>query len=252
MLSILLKYLNANIKNWLPKGSHKYIQGKQSLVALTLLVRIHVMKKVQLTLLRALATAAMLCTVSACSTLPPKDSSNICEIFNEHREWYDAAADARDKWGVPIHVPMSIMYQESSFKHNAQPPMRWFLGFIPYGRASSAYGYSQAKTVTWDEYVKEAERFWASRDDFADAIDFMGWYISKTNRLNGVSKWDGYNLYLNYHEGWGGFKRGSYKNKAWLLATAKKVDSRAKLYAGQLKQCEEALKHGWLWRLFFD
>ena len=215
------------------------------------LVRISQMKKVQNLINSLLLVSATSLLISGCSTPPPQNTSNLCEIFAEHRDWYHAAAEMRDKWGVPIHVPMSIMYQESSFKHNARPPMRWFLGFIPYGRASSAYGYSQAKTVTWDEYVKEADRFWANRDNFDDAIDFMGWYISKSQRLNNVSKWDTYNQYLNYHEGWGGYRRGSYKNKAWLVNVAKKVDQRAKIYAGQLKSCEDDLKRGWLWRLFF-
>lgn len=221
------------------------------MVASVQLVRIQWMKKVHnqfKPLLIVLCSAAIL---TGCATPPPQNASNLCAIFTEHRQWYEAAAKVRDKWGVPIHVPMSMMYQESSFKHNARPPMRWFLGFIPYGRASNAYGYSQAKTITWDEYVNEADRFWASRDNFADAIDFMGWYISKSQRLNGVSKWDAYGQYLNYHEGWGGYKRGSYKSKAWLMQTARKVDNRAKIYAGQLKGCEDELKRGWLWRLFF-
>lgn len=233
------------------------------LVALLHLVRISRMKKVQslihgnnLTKAYQITTRIALASILAislasCSVAPPKNSSNICEIFKEHRNWYDEAAKVRDKWGVPIHIPMSIMYQESSFKHNARPPMRWFLGFIPYGRASSAYGYSQAKTVTWDEYVNETNAFWVSRDNFGDAMDFMGWYISKTQRLNKVSKWDGYNQYLNYHEGWGGYRRGSYKSKAWLINTAKRVDSRAQTYAAQLQQCESDLKRGWLWRLFW-
>ena len=54
---------------------------------------------------------------------------------------------------------------------------------------------------------------WASRDDFADALDFMGWYTSKSQKVNGISKWDAYNQYLNYHEGWGGFSRGSHLQK---------------------------------------
>ena len=185
------------------------------MVASVHLVRINRMKKVQCRITPFFCCSVFAVMLSGCATPPPKNTSNLCEIFYEHRDWYDAAAKVRDKWGVPIHVPMSIMYQESSFKHNARPPMRWFLGFIPYGRASNAYGYSQAKTVTWDEYVKEADRFWASRDNFDDAIDFMGWYINKSHRLNGVSKWDGYGQYLNYHEGWGGYKRGSYHKKGW-------------------------------------
>ncbi|MFT7193902.1 MAG: hypothetical protein ACI8U1_001537, partial [Rheinheimera aquimaris] len=118
------------------------------MVASVHLVRINRMKKVQFRITPFLCCSVFAVILTGCATPPPKNTSNLCEIFYEHRDWYDAAAKVRDKWGVPIHVPMSIMYQESSFKHNARPPMRWFLGFIPYGRASNAYGYSQAKTVT--------------------------------------------------------------------------------------------------------
>jgi hypothetical protein len=33
-------------------------------------------------------------------------------IFFEHKGWYTAAKDMNEKWGTPINVPMSIMYQE--------------------------------------------------------------------------------------------------------------------------------------------
>jgi len=95
------------------------------------------------------ATFFSVSLLSGCATSPPQDTSNICEIFYEKEDWYDAAADARDKWGVPIHIPMAIMYQESSFRHDALPPKDYvFFGLIPWGRVSSAYGYSQAKTIT--------------------------------------------------------------------------------------------------------
>jgi len=189
--------------------------------------------------------------VSGCVTPQPKNISNVCEIFKEREDWWDDANDMNDRWGTPIHVVMAMMYQESSFKADAAPPMEYFLGFIPIGRASSAYGYSQAKTVTWDEYVKESGNSWSSRSDFEDAIDFMGWYTAKTNRLNKVSKWDAKNQYLNYHEGWGGYKRKTYRKKAWLVRVANKVDSRAKRYATQLRGCEDYLNSSWLWRLMF-
>ncbi|WP_298444640.1 hypothetical protein [uncultured Ferrimonas sp.] len=186
-----------------------------------------------------------------CATSPPQDPENICNIFRENRDWYEASINTQEKWGVPVHVPIAMMYQESSFKHNARPPMRYFLGFIPYGRASSALGYAQAKTMTWDDYVRETGNSWSSRTNFADAHDFMGWFIYKTNKINGVSKWDAYAQYLNYHEGWGGYKRKSYNQKPWLKKVSKKVDARAKRYAGQFRSCKEELSHGWLWRLFF-
>ncbi|PTB82792.1 hypothetical protein C9986_02225, partial [Pseudidiomarina aestuarii] len=120
---------------------------------------------------RTLITIALGCSILAgCATAPPEQPDNLCEIFREKRDWYDAAADMRDKWGVPIHIPMAIMYQESSFKHNAVPPRDYLLWIIPWGRVSSAYGYSQAKTPTWEDYQRETDNGWASRDDFDDAI----------------------------------------------------------------------------------
>ncbi len=186
-----------------------------------------------------------------CTTPQPKNISNVCEIFKEREDWWDDANDMNDRWGTPIHVVMAMMYQESSFKADAAPPMEYFLGFIPIGRASSAYGYSQAKTVTWAEYKKESGNSWADRDDFEDAVDFMGWYTNKTNRINKVSKWDAKNQYLNYHEGWGGYKRKTYRKKRWLVNVANKVDARARLYAKQLRGCEDYLNSSWLWRLLF-
>ena len=190
-------------------------------------------------------------TFSSCATAPPKNPENLCEIFREHRDWYFAAKDAKARWGVPIHVPMSMMYQESSFREDALPPRDYLLGFIPWGRVSSAYGYSQAKTMTWDDYIKETDNSGADRDDFDDAIDFMGWFIYKTQKINKISKWDAYNQYLNYHEGWGGFKRKSYKKKAWLVKVARKVDNRARTYSRQLKSCQTELDKRSLWDSIF-
>ena len=189
--------------------------------------------------------------LSGCATPPPKNPENICEIFKENRDWYYAAKEMNEKWGTPIHVPIAMMYQESSFVHNAAPPMQYFL-FIPIGRASDAYGYAQAKTMTWDDYQRETGNSWADRDDFADAVDFMGWFTVKTHKINGVSKWDAYAQYLNYHEGWGGYRNKSYNRKPWLIKVAKKVDRRSKRYSTQLKGCRDNLDSSWLWRLFFD
>ena len=203
-------------------------------------------------LYKALFISMLACVVlSSCTTSPPKNPENLCEIFREHKDWYFAAKDAKERWGVPIHVPMSMMYQESSFKADALPPRDYLLGFIPWGRVSTAYGYSQAKTMTWDDYIRESDNSGADRDDFDHAIDFMGWFIYKTHKINKVSKWDAYSQYLNYHEGWGGFKRKTYNKKAWLVKVARKVDSRAKRYAGQLKKCEKELNNGSLWDWFF-
>ncbi|WP_404395178.1 transglycosylase SLT domain-containing protein [Pseudoalteromonas phenolica] len=195
-------------------------------------------------------TLSFAAVLSGCATAPPKQPDNICKIFEEKEDWYYDARDAQDKWGSPKHVLMAMMYQESSFKHDAAPPMEYFLGFIPIGRASSAYGYSQAKTPTWQDYIRETGNSGADRDDFEDAIDFMAWFVNKTHKVNGISKWDAYAQYLNYHEGWGGYKRGTYRKKKWLMAVANKVKHRAGRYGAQLKKCEADLDKSWFERLF--
>jgi len=204
------------------------------------------MKKIKKNFL-TLSFAAFL---SGCATAPPKQPDNICKIFKEKEDWYYDARDAQDKWGSPKHVLMAMMYQESSFRHDAAPPMEYFLGFIPIGRASSAYGYSQAKTPTWQDYIRESGNSGADRDEFEDAIDFMAWFVNKTHKVNGISKWNAYAQYLNYHEGWGGYKRGTYRKKKWLMSVANKVKHRAGRYGAQLKKCEAELNKNWFERLF--
>ncbi|NND00516.1 MAG: transglycosylase SLT domain-containing protein [Gammaproteobacteria bacterium] len=185
--------------------------------------------------------------VAACASTPPAQPDNICRIFEDRPKWYKAAKRSASKWGGPIHLPMAIMYQESAFKRKAKPPMKYFLGFIPTGRASDAYGYSQALKSTWAEYQREIGSSFRGRGNFANAYDFIQWYMHKTYTRNAVSKWDGYAQYLNYHEGQGGYARGTYHGKKWLLNTAARVDQRAKKYSAQLAVCHTELDRnkGW-------
>lgn len=193
----------------------------------------------------------LLVTATGCTTSPPSDVNNICSIFREKGGWYDDAADARDEWGSPIPVMMAIMHQESRYVAKARPPRKKIFGFIPGPRPSDAYGYSQAKKSTWKDYKRSAGNYGADRDDFGDAIDFIGWYNHQSYKRNGTSKADTYRLYLAYHEGHGGYNRGSYKSKGWLMDVARKVERRANSYGGQLKSCEEDLKDkGWFFGWF--
>lgn len=184
-------------------------------------------------LLLSLGAAAIL---SGCSSTPPSEPDNLCSIFQEKDSWYTAAHRVHDKYGVPVNVAMAIMYQESAFIDDAKPPMRWFL-FIPYGRGSSAYGYAQAQDDVWEQYVDEAGSFFSSRDDFDDALDFIAWYMTKSRQVNGVPFTDAYNHYLNYHEGWTGYARGTYQNKDWLKNIASDVAALAERYKAQLTRC---------------
>jgi hypothetical protein len=193
-----------------------------------------------------LLACAAVCLLSlvGCATSPPRNPDDICAIFREKESWYEAALDVQKKWGVPVQVPMAILYQESSFRYDAKPPRDYLLGFIPWGRVSSAYGYAQIKDETWDDYLRENHRWVASRDDFDDAMDFIGWYMDKSQKMNGVSKWDAYGQYLNYHEGWSGYRARSYNRKPWLTGVARKVQARADRFRQQYAGCKDDLDGG--------
>jgi len=159
------------------------------------------------------------------------------------------AQKAEKKWGTSMHIAMAIMNQESAFKSKARPPRRYLLGFIPWRRHSSAYGYAQVVDGTWQQYINDTGAYWRKRNNFADATDFVHWYMLEANKQNKVAKSDAYNLYLNYHEGPAGFRRGTYKSKKWLAATALKVQRRADNYRVQYARCRQALKAGFWSRL---
>ena len=164
------------------------------------------------------------------------------EIFDDKGGWYKDAKRAYEQWGVPIHVQLAIIYQESKFVDDAKPPRDYLLWVIPWGRVSSAYGYAQAKDDTWDWYIEKTGNHGANRNDFDDAVDFVAWYTNQSHKILGISKWDTYNQYLAYHEGQGGYRMGSYRNKKWLLRYARKVEKTAKSYAVQLSDCRERLE----------
>jgi hypothetical protein len=187
-----------------------------------------------------LAVMAMMLLNSGCATYQPARTDNICSIFRGDVDWYASARDANKRWGTPVWVMMAIIDQESRFVSDAQPGRDWFL-FIPLPRHSSAYGYAQAQDQTWDEYTQETGNIGHDRDDFADAIDFVGWYTYTTQRTLGISKWDAYYQYLVYHEGYDSYKNGNWKSKGWLKQAAGKVKRKSDAYRDQLKKCQPEL-----------
>lgn len=196
---------------------------------------------------RQVIAALVLLIISGCVTSPPEQVGNVCDIFREKSGWYGDAKDARARWGVPISVSMAFMYQESRFVATAKPPRKKIFGVIPGPRPSDSYGYSQAKESTWDWYQRSTGNYGADRDDFGDAIDFIGWYNNVSNKELGISKQDAFRLYLAYHEGHGGYRKQSYRSKDWLIDVARKVDRQAQRYNSQLQQCAEELEpRGWL------
>lgn len=175
-----------------------------------------------------------------CSTYRPSNAENLCDIFWGETDWYEDARTSQKRWGTSIPLMMAIIYQESSYRPKVRPERPKFF-FIPLPRRSSAYGYAQAQDPAWNDYRKDTGNWGHDRDDFADAVNFVGWYTDKSQSVAGVSKWDAYSQYLAYHEGWGGYKRRSYSAKPQLLKAAAKVKRRTAQYGEQLKSCAKAL-----------
>lgn len=194
------------------------------------------MKKLSL-LIVAIGFVLTSCGGGGGGTKAPSNLENACSIKKQRKSWYKDMVKTERKYGVPVSVLMATIYQESKFDGKARTPYKWKLKVIPMGRRSSAYGFAQALDGTWDWYRKETGRRSAKRDNFGDAVDFMGWYMDRTERVNNVSKYDAYNQYLAYHDGHTGFRKGTYRSKSWLIGVARSVQERAIMYRSQLRRC---------------
>jgi len=189
---------------------------------------------------RLLRMFVLLAFVAACgggNYSAPRNLDNACSILKQRPTYLKAMQRSERKWGVPLHVQMATIYQESKFIGNARTPRQFVLGVIPMGRQSSAYGYSQALDGTWDEYRKETGSWGARRDDIYDAADFIGWYMAQSTQDLGISPSDAANQYLAYHEGRTGYARRSHRSKSWLMRISTKVGAQSDLYQSQLVTC---------------
>ncbi len=179
--------------------------------------------------------------LSGCATFapsPPANQSNLCEIFREQPRWYDYARDSEQSWGTPIATQMAFIQQESSFRSHVRPPRNRLLGFIPWSRPSSAYGYAQAQDPVWGEYRDDAGSTLARRTHMKHATDFIGWYNRRVHRSVGISLNNPEHLYLAYHEGPTGYRRGTWQGKPQVQRAARQVSERAGRYQAQLNSCE--------------
>ncbi len=133
----------------------------------------------------------VLVVLSSCSSVPV-NTKNSCDIFSEKYFWYKHVKKTEKKWGTPIHLQLAFIKMESDFDWLAKPERLKLFKIIPYKRKSSSFGYSQAVKGTWDQYKKETNNRLATRARFKDSVDFIGWYIDKTEKLLKIPKTDAY------------------------------------------------------------
>lgn len=106
-------------------------------------------------------------------------------------------------------------------------------------------GYAQALETTWDEYARAVGDRGVDRDEFRDAADFVAWYAGRSHTELGIPFTDARGHYLAYHEGRGGYRRGSYSGNRGLQSTAARVQGYRDTYQAQLNRCEGRLNSWW-------
>ncbi|MFV8836211.1 lysozyme-like domain containing protein [Aquisalimonas sp.] len=197
--------------------------------------------------------AALVATVTlllaGCGTTPPDRTDNLCHIFDHQPRWYDYARESEERWGLPIATQMAFIRQESSFRHDARPPRTRLLGFIPWRRPSTAYGFAQAQNPVWGEYQEERGTLFSRRTNMRHALDFVGWYNQNTQDRLGISKNNPRHLYLAYHEGHAGYRRRNWEHNDTLDRAANRVERTAIQYEQQLQACEERFQCRRFWEI---
>lgn len=170
---------------------------------------------------------------------PPQNQTSLCDVFREHPKWYDYTLASQQKWQTPIAIQMAFIQQESSFRSHVKPARTKLYGVIPWSRPSTAHGYAQALDPVWGEYIADrGQSIFARRTHIKHAADFVGWYNYRTHQALGIPFNDAERLYLAYHQGPTGYRRGSYLNQPDVQNYARRVRQRAARYHSQLSQCE--------------
>ena len=178
--------------------------------------------------------------IASCSSVP-KYPQNACKIFGEKYFWYKHTKKSSETYGVPTYVILAFINKESGFNRFAKPKRSKLFKIIPYKRPSSSFGYSQAVKKTWELYKTETDNPLALRTRFKDSVMFIGWYISKTKKINKIPVSDSYRQYLNYYLGWGNYAKKVYKTDKKSIIFAKSVEKQSKIYKSQLSECQKSL-----------
>lgn len=174
-----------------------------------------------------LATLLLAITLCACrpreAAAPPAPAPNAtCALLASHPSWTQALAHAERRWGAPPYLLLAFIRQESNFRRDARSP-----------KTRGPYGYPQAVARTWETYRQALRRPHADRNDFADAVDFVGWYAHRTRERTGAE-------YLNVTAHYFAYSRGPAASGPPTVAArrnAAKVAAFARRYAIDLRAC---------------
>ncbi|MDC0534635.1 transglycosylase SLT domain-containing protein [Francisellaceae bacterium] len=189
--------------------------------------------KLSFSIITFLSFIGLLAGCSSSVDLEGVNIQNGCQIIQKVPKWGKDLHNVQKKWGVPPSLVLAIIFQESSFNPDAK------------NSTSSAYGYAQVINGTWTEYKKAVDKD-ASRSDFDDSADFIGWYLNRIKNKYKLAWSNSANLYMAYMLGESGYKKfitgnGSEQQKqSWAAKykIAQKVAANAETYKKQMLECK--------------
>ena len=142
-----------------------------------------------------------------------QEVADACLLLKQNRPWHEALRDTARNWGAPMGFQLAVIKQESSFDGerpaaSRRPPMvrarrrrTRVIGQglqpgarIPRGRCTRRRPATGAPAATTS----------------ATSSDFIGWYFSTTGKRTGLGQFDYKGHYLAYHEGAGGYLKGTW------------------------------------------
>ena len=173
------------------------------------------------------AIFALVLALAACApaqkeaAAPPANET--CALIASHKGWEKALAASVGRWGVPPHVQLAVMRQESNFELPKRPSVQ----------PLTPHGYAQADARTWAAYRRAADRPNAKRQDFADSADFIGWYFHETRERADLPFSRVADHYLAYSRG--AYAKGKPSQAA--RRNAARVAAYARSYEKDLAAC---------------
>ena len=197
---------------------------------------------------RSFLITAPAAVLGACvSTDPPDSPGDACAIFRQHESWWGAVKRGERRWGAPPALVLAIIRQESGFDHNARPARgRGFL-FFPGRRRVLRMGLcaSRQRDVGAIRARASRRRRRSTATSSATPLISCAWYCGVSNRELGIAFTDARAQYYAYHEGHGGYRRGSHQGNDRLGAIGDRVQSYYDTYRAQLDGCEGELNRWW-------
>lgn len=155
--------------------------------------------------------------LSGCFGSSTKPALLICEELDDNEEWVEPAVLAQQKYGTPISLSLVLLELPLSDldKKHVRP-----------------------RSADWDEYRIRSERWDASPQVPADAVDFIGWFTQQSVKRNNIAWQDAGEHYLALRLGHGGYHRFEADKYPELAQQTKGVELRAQRWSNELQACK--------------